>query len=137
MKSESYKSIFDSFDELSTNVTNEDFDKAKEYLAELKIDVDKLSSIGGNEFKKTMFLAKANANQSHDSSLLERLKVKIKESFDRNATLTGEILKNALTERKASFQFRNLEKWSDEELREVLADTDLTKLLEDLEDLED
>jgi hypothetical protein len=132
-----HKSIFDNFNELSANVVNEDFDKAKEFLAELEIDVDTLGTIGENEFKKTMFLAGAKAHQSHDLSLIAKLKEKIKESLERNATLVDEILKNTLLERKASFQFRNLEKWSDDELREVLGDIDLSKLLEDLEDMED
>lgn len=135
--SKTNKSIFDNFNELSANIVNEDFIKAKEFLAELEIDVDTLGMTGENEFKKTMFLAGAKANQSHDLSLISKLKEKIKESLERNAMLAEKVLKDTLLERKASFQFRNLEKWSDEELREVLGDIDLTKLLEDLEDLED
>lgn len=130
-------SIFENFDKLSANVIIEDFDAAKEFLAELKINTDELSAQGANEFKKALFLAKAKANQVHDQSLLERLRDKIKESMERNAALAGEILKSVLAEKKASFQFRNLEKWSDDELREVLGDIDLTKLLEDLDDMED
>ena len=44
-------SIFRNFDKLSTNVIIEDFDAAKEFLAELKIDTDELSLQGANEFK--------------------------------------------------------------------------------------
>ncbi|MCE7053686.1 hypothetical protein LZF95_03280 [Algoriphagus sp. AGSA1] len=130
-------SIFRNFDKLSTNVIIEDFDAAKEFLAELKIDTDELSLQGANEFKKAIFLAKAKANQRLDQSLLKKLKDKIKESMERNAILTGEILKDFFSEKKVSFQFRNLEKWSDDDLREVLGDIDLTKLLEDLDDMED
>lgn len=129
--------IFKNFDELSANVTIEDFDAAKEFLDGLKIDAGKLSAQGAGEFKKALFLAKAQANQTRDQSLLEKLRDKIKESMERNAALTGEILKGVLAERKASFQFRNLEKWSDEELRDVLGDIDLTKLMEDLDDMEE
>ena len=130
-------SIFKNFDKLSANVIIEDFDAAKEFLAELKIDADELSAQGANEFKKALFLAKAEANQTRDQSLLEKLRDKIKESMERNATLTGEILKGVLVEKNASFQFRNLEKWSDEELRDVLGDIDLTKLMENLDDMEE
>ena len=129
--------IFRNFDKLSANVIIEDFDAAKEFLAELKIDAGELSAQGTNEFKRALFLAKAKANQTRDQSLLEKLRDKILESMERNATLTGEILKEVLAEKKASFQFRNLEKWTDEELREVLGDIDLAKLMEDLDDMEE
>tara|TARA_R110002124_G_scaffold116758_3_gene273407 strand:- start:365 stop:781 length:417 start_codon:yes stop_codon:yes gene_type:complete len=130
-------SIFRNFDKLSANVIIEDFDAAKEFLAELKISTDELSLQGTNEFRKAMFLAKAKANQRLDQSLLKKLKDKIKESMERNSILTVEILKDVFSEKKVSFQFRNLEKWSDDDLREVLGDIDLTKLLEDLDDMED
>ncbi|WP_026947084.1 hypothetical protein [Algoriphagus marincola] len=130
-------SIFKNFDKLSANVIIEDFDTAKEFLAELKIDTDELSLQGDNEFRKAIFLAKAKANQRVDQSLLKKLKDKIKESTEQNAILTGKILKDIFSERKVSFQFRNLEKWSDDDLREVLGDIDLTKLLEDLDNMED
>jgi hypothetical protein len=133
----SHKSVFDHFDELSANSVTENYDKAKEFLAELEIDAKDLRATGMIEFKKTMFLAKANANKAKDLHLLEKLKSKIRESFERNASLAGDILKSTLSEKRASFQFRNLEKWSDEELRDILGDTDLAKLLEDLEDMED
>lgn len=130
-------SIFEKFDQLSTNVIIEDFDAAKEFLAELKIDADELRARGASEFSKALFLAKAKINQARDHSLLTKLRDKINEAMERNAVLTGAFLKDILVQKKASFQFRNLDKWSDEELREVLGDIDLTKLLEDLDDMED
>ncbi|NJN27759.1 MAG: hypothetical protein HC819_18220 [Cyclobacteriaceae bacterium] len=134
MKRRSHISIFDRFDELSANSVTESYDNAKAFLAELEIEAEDLKVTGVNEFKKALFLAKANTNKANDSYLLEKLKDKFKELFERNATLGGDILKNALSQKKASFQFRNLDKWSDDELRDVLSDTDLSKLLEDLED---
>ena len=136
MKKKSNKSIFDQFDELSANDVSENYESAKKFLEDLDVDVEKLRATGKNEFKKKIFLAKATSNQTRDIFLLDKLRNKIKESFERNARLAGDILKNALSESKASFQFRNLEKWSDDELREVLGDMDLTKLLEDLEDMD-
>ena len=130
-------SLWRNLDKLSANIIIEDYDAAKEHLAELEIDADELAPKGVNKFKKIQFLAKAKVNQAQDLSLLEKLRGKIKESFEQNATLAGEILRNALTEKKASFQFRKLEEWSDDQVREILADIDLAKLLEDLEDMND
>lgn len=137
MKNNFRNSIFGYFEELSSNSVSENFDTAKAFLSELDIDVNELRSTGRNEFKKTFFLYKAKVQENKDLHLLNKVRDKLKESFERNMSLAGDILKNAISERKASFQFRNLDKWSDEELRDVLVDADLAKLLEDLEDIED
>lgn len=137
MKNRYQHSIFDSFEELSSNSVSENFDTAKAFLSELDIDVNELRGTGIKEFKKTFFLYNAKVQENKDLHLLNKVRDKLKETFERNMSLAGDILKNALSERKASFQFRNLDKWSDEELRDVLCDADLTKLLEDLEDIED
>lgn len=137
MKNKSQNSIFDYFEELSSNSVSENFDTAKAFLSELDLDVNELRSTGINEFKKTFFLYKAKVQENKDLHLLNKVRDKLKEAFERNMSLAGDILKNAISERKASYQFRNLDKWSDEELRDVLGDTDLAKLLEDLEDIED
>ncbi|WP_421872963.1 hypothetical protein [Marinoscillum sp.] len=137
MTNKSRKSIFDSFDDLSLNTIDESFEAAQQFLAELNIDSNEVGVQGANDFKKYIFLSKAKENQTKDASLLEQVKDRLKELIQHNAQLTGEILQNALAQRSTSFQFRNLEKWSDDELREVLSDSDLTKILEDLEDIED
>jgi hypothetical protein len=65
--------------------------------------------------------------------LIDQLKIKIGEAIKRNQKLAGEVLRLAITNQKASFQFRNVEKWSDEEMREVLSDLEMAKLIEDLD----
>lgn len=137
MKNKFQNSIFDYFEDLSSNSVSENFDTAKAFLSELDIDVNELRSIGKNEFKKTLFLYNAKVQENIDLHLLNKVRNKLKESFERNMSLAGDILKNAISERKASYQFRNLDKWSDEELRDVLGDTDLAKLMEDLDDIKD
>jgi hypothetical protein len=123
--------------ELSSNVSDSDEKMATEFLTELGINTEEEAAFGLKEIQRLHFLVKAHHNQSRDSSLLTRLQEKIKESFLKNATLTGEILQNALVQRRASFQFRNIENWTEDEMREVLTDVDLTKLLEDLDKLPD
>jgi len=135
MTKKSMNRFIDNYHSLSINITDGDLEMAIEYLKEMDIDPDEIMKHGVKEFKRISFLAKAKANQLHDESLIVRLQIKIKESLARNAKLTGQILQNALSEKKVSFQFRSLEKWSEEEIREVLGDIDLVKLLEELEDM--
>lgn len=123
--------------EFSSNVSDSDEKMATEFLTELGINTEEEAAFGLNEIQRLHFLAKAHHNQSRDASLIAKLQEKIKASFLKNAALTGEILQNALVQRKASFQFRNIENWTEDEMREVLTDVDLTKLLEDLDKLPD
>jgi len=136
MNKKSKTKLFEKFEDLSMNVTNDDVQMATEFLKELGIDAEEESVFGLKEIQRTYFLYKAHQNQSRDKSLLQILQTKISESFEKNASLTGQILQNALSQNRASFQFRNIENWSEDEMREVLSDIDLTKLLEDLDNLE-
>ena len=137
MNKKSKAKLLNKFSDLSLNVTNDDVQMATEFLKELGIDAEKEAAFGLKEIQRTYFLAKAHQNQARDKSLLQLLQTKIKESFEKNASLTGQILQNALSQKRASFQFRNIENWSEDEMREVLSDIELTKLLEDLDNLKE
>lgn len=136
MNKKSKAKLLNKFSDLSLNVTNDDVQMATEFLKELGIDTEEEAEFGLKEIQRTYFLAKAHQNQARDNSLLKILQAKIKESFEKNASLTGQILQNALSQNRASFQFRNIENWSEDEMREVLSDIEITKLLEELDNLE-
>jgi len=122
--------------DFSINVTNEDARAASEYLAELGIDPKEESEFGLKQISRLHFMAKAYSNQIRDNKLLERLKAKITEVIENNNQLARDILQSTIAQRKASFQFRNVEKWTDDEMREVLSDLDIARLLEDLDKVE-
>lgn len=136
MNKKSKAKLLNKFSDLSLNVTQDDVQMATEFLKELGIDAEEEVAFGLKEIQRTYFLAKAHQNEARDNSLLKILQAKIKESFEKNASLTGQILQNALSQNRASFQFRNIENWSEDEMREVLSDIEITKLLEELDNLE-
>ncbi|WP_305981975.1 hypothetical protein [Roseivirga thermotolerans] len=129
--------LFKLYEELSTNISSDDLEMAREFLQEIGLRTDEIADEGIKEAKRIAFLAKANAQQTRDVSLLERASQKLKEAMQRNSEAVGKILLENLTSRQVSFQFRNLEKWSDEQMREVLNDLDLAKLIEELDDLDE
>jgi hypothetical protein len=135
MDKKSKGKLWDRFEDLSLNTSDKDATAAAEFLAELGINPTEESQFGAQEIRRLHFLARARSNESRDKTLLEKLKSKILEAVERNKEMTTEILKQAMTEKKASFQFRNIEKWSDEEMREVLNDLEITKLLDDLDNV--
>lgn len=135
MDKKSKRKLWERFEDLSLNISDKDANAAAEYLEELGINPTEESQFGAQEIRRLHFLAKARSNESRDKTLLEKLKDKVLEAVERNKELTAEILKQAISQKKASFQFRNVEKWSEEEMREVLSDLEITKLLDDLDNV--
>jgi hypothetical protein len=136
MNKKAKSKLIERMGDLSANVTSSDEQMAHEFLEQMGINVDEESAYGLSVVNKTHFMAKAQLNKTRDASLISQLQSKIKESIEKNATLAGQILQNTLLSRKASVQFRNIEEWSEQEMREVLSDLDITKLMEDLDKIE-
>lgn len=136
MGKKAQEKLWTRFGDLSTNDTDGDAKASAEYLASLGLDPKEEASFGLTEITRLHFMAKAYAAQARDNSLLAKLKSKIAGAIARNEQLAGNVLQQAMRLRKASFQFRNIEKWSDEEMREVLNDLDISKLMEDLDKID-
>ncbi len=127
------KSVLEQFEELSSKHLSEDLDAAKEFLQEFGVDPDEESKLGEQAARRVHFMAKATANEARDKSLLDRVAEKVSEMIKKNSELAGQALKQALGERQASFQFRNLETWTEDDIKEVLTDMDLAGLMEELD----
>ena len=78
-------------------------------------------------------MAKALSNKKQDNTLLEKALDRIKKVIAENAMQTSEALMSLLQKKTPSIQYRKLENWSDDEIRDVLADVDLVKLMEELD----
>lgn len=127
------KSVLEQFEELSSKHLSEDLDAAREFLKEFGIDPDEESTQGEKAARRVHFMAKATVNEARDKSLLDRAAEKVSEMIKKNSELAGQALKQALGQRQASFQFRNLENWSEDDIKEVLTDMDLAELMEELD----
>ena len=53
--------------------------------------------------------------------------------MDENKNKSKEALMGILLEKSPSFQFRNFEELSDDDIRQILTDVDLLKLLHDID----
>jgi len=112
-------------------------DIATDFLSEEGIDVDKYVSQGVKSIRKAQFLRTAQINQKKDESLMEKALLLLKESIERNRSKSSEVLISLLRRTAPNVQFRSLEKLDDDEIREILNDVDLAKLMEDLEKVDD
>ncbi|MBE0662562.1 MAG: hypothetical protein IH597_08855 [Bacteroidales bacterium] len=126
-------SILDRLDNIERRLLQSDTEYAKQYLADEGINVEEELKFSEQFMKKIRFLVKALSKQRQDQSLLEIAFKRVKEAIQVNAKETTDTLIALLETKTPSVQYRKLEEWSDNEIRDVLADVDLVKLLEELE----
>ena len=121
------KKLIEHIDDVSLSILHSDLNAAKDFLRECGIDPDEELSFGMQRVKQTEFLMKAKFNQQRDAKLLEDAFQALKESIRENSVRVGDILKEMLFQRSAAVQYRKLEEWDDNEIREVLNDLNLVK----------
>jgi hypothetical protein len=125
--------LLEYFDDITLSMISSDADEAKAFLQECGLNSDEEIQYGIKQVQKLQFLAKAQLNMKKDSELLEKAFNVLKISIQENTQKAGHVLMDLLTSKRASLQYRNLEKWTDTEIRDVLNDIDLIDLLEKLE----
>lgn len=115
---------------------HEDNSFARDYLEDNGIDSILERSRIDKELKKRFTLARGNEKRMKDKSLLNQVIEQIRSINLSRKNESSENLQGLLASSGFGLQFRNLDKWSDEEMREALSDVDLIKLLEKLKDIE-
>lgn len=106
---------------------------ATDFLKKEGVDVNKYVTSGIKEIRKAAFLRKAQANKERDEGLMEKALVLLRQKIEENLSITGDMLVGLLRQKAPNVQFRSLDKLDDDEIREILSNVDLAKLMEDLE----
>ncbi|HEY4785854.1 MAG TPA: hypothetical protein VIH57_07385 [Bacteroidales bacterium] len=127
------ESFFDKFDVTYEELLMSDVNAAKDFLTTEGLNLELETEAGNKLIRKFEFKLKAIHNRLRDESLLEKAFAQLKEFIDKNRGLVTEELRTLLHEVAPAYQFRNLEKLDDEEIRELLSEIDLVKLLEELD----
>jgi predicted phosphohydrolase len=127
------KNILDRMDSVELELMQNDTEYAKQFLKEEGFDIQDEQSYGNQYMKKIKFIAAAVANKQQDIKLFERAYSRVKKAIQENAQKTNDVLISLLHSKTPSVHYRKLENWSDDEIREVLADVDLIKLMEELD----
>jgi hypothetical protein len=118
------------------NYLHKDIEFSRDYLSEQDIDIENERAFFDQSLKKMRTFALGKERQQRDSTLFEKVNVneKLSQLKSMIETLSGQALQNLLIKSGVGLQFRNLEKWTDEEMREALNDIDLIKLLDEFDD---
>ena len=126
------KTVLDFFDSTALELLRTDLDYAKKFLQEEGFNLDEELSFSAKHITKLKFAVQAVTNKKKDQQLLQVAYARLKDAIQENAQKATETLKELLQSRAPSVQYRKIENWTDDEIREVLADIDLVKLLEEL-----
>jgi hypothetical protein len=127
------KTILNRLDSVELELLYKNTEYAKEFLIEEGFIIEDELKYADSRIKKIRFLAQAISNKKDDQKLFEAAYARVKQAITENAQKTTEVLLALLQSKTPSVQYRKLENWSDEEIREVLADVDLVKLMEEME----
>lgn len=126
------KTILDRLDKVELELLQHDTEYAKQFLAEEGIDVEKETEFSTQFMKKIRFMALGMSNKQRDLKLIDVAFDKLKEVIRENSERASDALVNLLHTKTPSVHYRKLESWSDDEIRDVLSDVDLIKLIEEL-----
>lgn len=127
------KTILDRLDNVELELLYQNDEYAKQFLKEEGFEISKETEFAGQYIKKIRFLAAALSNKKQDQKLFEAAYLRVKEAILENAEKTTGLLISLLQSKTPSVQYRKLENWTDNEIRDVLADIDLVKLMEEME----
>jgi hypothetical protein len=125
--------LLNRLDKVELEMLHQNAEYAKQFLKEEGFDIEKESEYAEQFMKKVKFLSLAHSNKQKDLHLLEAAFARIKDAINENAQKTTEMLITLLHSKTPAVHYRKLENWTDDEIRDVLADVDLVKLMEELE----
>lgn len=127
------KTLIEILDNIELDLLKKNTEYAMQFLQDEGFDLEVESNFAAQHMKKIKFMTQAVFNKAQDESLLAIAFVKIKEAIQENVGKTSDMLVELLHSKAPSFQFRKLENWTDEEIKNVLEDIDVVRLMEELD----
>ena len=123
----------DKFFELSNEAFESDNESVYEDLGVSKEDYlnNKLKMI-----KRLKLKSQSQLNKAKNDSMLEKALQKIKSVIDSNNEAIKQSLEGLILARSPQFQFRNIEKLDESDLKELFSDLNVIDIIENLEKLD-
>ncbi|MFH6937074.1 hypothetical protein [Flavobacterium sp. FlaQc-30] len=126
------KTIIDRLDDVELELLRTNDEYTKQFLSEEGIDPEKEMEFSSQFMKKIRFMATGMSNKKRDQKLLDIAFERLKEVIIENADKASDALVSLLQQKTPAVHYRKLENWSDDEIRNVLLDVDLAKLMDEL-----
>jgi len=126
--------LFNKIDkEILLKLSSEGSDFLNSFLEENGYDLQEIKDLSTKAYKKESFMMRAQQNFEKDQRLLELASEKIKEAINENLDKPIAFLKSLITENRLGVQYRNLDKLSVDDIRDIIKDQNLIELLEMLD----
>ena len=115
---------------------NSDIELIKKSLEEEGVDVAKESAEISNFLKRLKFTQTAIVTQESHQALLDRIVEKFQDAINRNIEKPIATLINLVETKQMSVQFRNLDKLTPEEIKEIIKGKNLVDLMDEFDNEE-
>jgi len=112
---------------------NSDIELIKKSLEEEGVDVAKESVVISNFLKRLKFTEVAMVTQQNNKALIDRIVEKFQYAINNNVEKPIATLINLVETNQMSVQFRNLNKLTPEEIKEIIKGKNLVDLMDELD----
>lgn len=112
---------------------NLDVDIIRESLKDDGVDVSKEDEKISKFSKRIRFMNKAIIVKEKTDSLLDTIVSKFQDAIEKNIDKPIASLKKLIEEKELSVQFRNLDKLTEEEIKEIIKGKNLVDLMDELD----
>ena len=102
-------------------------------LSDYGVDLEQNATRQNKLIKQLKFKLKASINEEKDIVLLERAVVSFQDAIMKGMEKPIAYLNKLIRENRIEFQFNNLEKLSEDEIKEIIKDQNLIEIIELLE----
>jgi hypothetical protein len=120
-------------DTLLRDIKNGDLELADALLTQIGYDIDTINNLANEMHKRQYFHMKSTIQKQKEEQLMQQVAAKIENRIQQNIERPVAYLKELFTTNNISFQHRNLEKLSIDEIKEMIKEVDLLQLIEQLE----
>jgi hypothetical protein len=123
-------------DAILTSIKEGDNEHVNYVLQDEGIDIEKINSISEQNIRRLMFVANAKKNKAKDERLLE-IALKLKDGIEKGLEKPISVIKGLIASKEVSFQFRNLDRLSEGEIKDIIKGHNLLNIIEQLENDEE
>lgn len=119
---------------LSEFYLESDIELVKKSLEEDGVDINDENAEITKYIKRLKFTHSALVIQQNNQELLQKILERFKEAIDKNIEKPIATLVNLIETKQMSVQFRNLDKLTPEEIKEIIKGKNLVDLMDELDD---
>lgn len=119
-------------DLILSEIYDGDLTLADELLVENGYDLNEINDLSKKIYKRQFFKIKAEIQKQKNDILLEKATKLLKQSIQRNEERPLAYLKEMTQQNRVIMNYRNLDKLSHHEIKQILKDVNLVDLLDQL-----